>query len=170
MPPYTATTSLRLRSSPDGRPASLAAASSSLSAGGPGVQLLGYQAVRGCAPARLHRVETRRFPGRDSAPVDVYGRAPLALADASYTPPPVQPRPHPHLDPYVNDIGRLGVALTNFAEILIPCLDAARARSVAEVGAYAGDLTGLLLDWAQQRDATVVAIDPKPQRELEELA
>ena len=81
----------------------------------------------------------------------------------------MRPRPDLRLDPYVNDIGRLGVALTNFAEILIPCLEAARARSVAEVGAYAGDLTGLLLDWAQQHDATVVAIDPKPQRELEEL-
>ena len=73
------------------------------------------------------------------------------------------------LDPYVNDIGHLGVALTNLAEILIPCLDAVRARSVAEVGAYAGDLTRLLLDWAEPSGAKVIAIDPKPQRELEEL-
>jgi hypothetical protein len=73
------------------------------------------------------------------------------------------------LDPYVNDIGHLGVALTNLAEILVPCLDAVRARSVAELGAYAGDLTRLLLDWAEPSGAKVVAIDPMPQRELEGL-
>jgi hypothetical protein len=73
------------------------------------------------------------------------------------------------IDPYVNDIGHLGVALVNVAEILVPCLDAARARSVAEVGAYAGDLTRLLLDWAEQSGAKVMAIDPMPQKGLEEL-
>jgi methyltransferase family protein len=81
----------------------------------------------------------------------------------------VQPRPDLRFDPYVNDIGRLGVALTNFAEILIPCLEAAGARSVAEVGAYAGDLTGLLLDWGERSGAKVIAVDPEPQRELEML-
>ena len=34
-------------------------------------------------------------------------------------------------------------------------LDAAGARSVVEVGAYAGDLTGLLVDWAAKRRARV---------------
>jgi hypothetical protein len=73
------------------------------------------------------------------------------------------------IDPYVNDIGHLGVALVNLAEILVPCLDAVRARSVAEVGAYAGNLTRLLLDWAERTGAKVIAIDPSPQEELEEL-
>jgi hypothetical protein len=81
----------------------------------------------------------------------------------------VQPTPDLQFNPYVNDIGRLGVALTNFAEILIPCLEAVGARAVVEVGAYAGDLTGLLLDWAERSGAKVIAVDPKPQRELEEL-
>ena len=33
-------------------------------------------------------------------------------------------------------------SLANNAEVIVPCLDAIGARSVAEVGAYAGDLTG----------------------------
>jgi hypothetical protein len=73
------------------------------------------------------------------------------------------------IDPYANDIGHLGVALVNLAEILVPCLDAVRPRSVAEVGAYAGDLTRLLVQWAEPTGAKVIAIDPAPQRELEEL-
>jgi hypothetical protein len=70
------------------------------------------------------------------------------------------------IDPYANDPGHLGVSLINVAELMIPCLDAVEARSVVEVGAYAGDLTGLLLDWAAGSGARVVAIDPSPQKEL----
>jgi hypothetical protein len=74
-------------------------------------------------------------------------------------------------DPFANDTGRWGASLVNMAEIMIPCLEAAEARSVLEVGAYAGDLTGLLVDWAEQQgDTAVSAIDPSPQPELEELA
>ena len=74
------------------------------------------------------------------------------------------------IDPYVNDVGHLGVSLANLAEILLPVLDAAGARSVVEVGAYAGDLTGLLSEWAQGAGARVVAVDPSPQPALVELA
>ena len=81
----------------------------------------------------------------------------------------MQARADLRFDPYVNDIGHLGVALTNFTEIIVPCLEASGARSVAEVGAYAGDLTGLLLDWAGRSSARVIAIDPLPQPELEQL-
>jgi Methyltransferase domain len=73
------------------------------------------------------------------------------------------------IEPYADDIGHLGVALVNLAEIVVPCLDAIHARSVAEVGAYAGDLTGLLLEWAEPSGAKVIAIDPMPQPKLEEL-
>jgi hypothetical protein len=69
-------------------------------------------------------------------------------------------------DLYANDPGRWGASLLNDAEILLACLDAAQARSVVEVGAYAGDLTRLLLDWAAGNDARVWAIDPAPQPEL----
>jgi hypothetical protein len=73
-------------------------------------------------------------------------------------------------DPYENDPGRWGASLINVGEILIGCLDASGARSVAEVGAYAGDLTGLLLDWAERADGRVVAIDPTPEPKLVELS
>jgi hypothetical protein len=70
------------------------------------------------------------------------------------------------IDPYANDPGRLGVSLLSLAELVIPCLEVVGARSVIEVGAYAGDLTELLLEWAAGSNARVVAVDPSPQREL----
>jgi hypothetical protein len=73
-------------------------------------------------------------------------------------------------DPYENDPGRWGASLVNVAELLFPCLDASGARSVAEIGAYAGDLTGMLLQWAEGAGARVVAIDPTPEPELVELS
>jgi hypothetical protein len=69
-------------------------------------------------------------------------------------------------DPYENEPAHWGASLLNDAEVLIACLDAARAKSVVEVGAYAGDLTGLLLDWAVAAGARVWAVDPSPQKEL----
>jgi hypothetical protein len=41
---------------------------------------------------------------------------------------------------------------------------------VTEIGAYAGDLTGDLADWAEGRGGQVVAIDPFPQPALSDLA
>jgi SAM-dependent methyltransferase len=64
------------------------------------------------------------------------------------------------------DPGAWGHSLANLSEILVELLDAAGARSVAEVGAYAGDLTRELLAWAEPRGASVTAIDPDPQDEL----
>jgi hypothetical protein len=74
------------------------------------------------------------------------------------------------IDPYANDPGRWAHSLVHLAEIIVPCLDAAGARSVVEVGAYAGDLTRVLSDWAAGRGARVWAIDPSPQDELVRLA
>jgi hypothetical protein len=74
------------------------------------------------------------------------------------------------IEPHVGDPGRWGHSFLNLAELLIPSLDAVGARSVIEVGAYAGDLTELLLEWAARVDARVVAIDPAPQKELVALA
>jgi Methyltransferase domain len=74
------------------------------------------------------------------------------------------------IDPYANDPGHWGASLVNLAEIIVPCLDAVGARSVVEVGAYAGDLTGLLAAWAATSGARVTAIDPSPQPELVALA
>lgn len=57
----------------------------------------------------------------------------------------------------------------NLAELMIPCLDAAGARSVVEVGAYAGDLTSVLIRWAARSGGQVYAIDPSPQNRLTAL-
>ena len=79
-------------------------------------------------------------------------------------------RQQPTFDPFANDPGRWAHSLQNLAEILLPCLDAAGARSVVEVGAYAGDLTGVLVEWAAGAGAQVIAIDPSPQESLVRLA
>jgi hypothetical protein len=73
------------------------------------------------------------------------------------------------IDPYAHDPGHWAHSLVHLAEIMVPCLDAAGARSVVEVGAYAGDLTRVLVDWASESGARVWAIDPSPQEGLVEL-
>jgi hypothetical protein len=73
-------------------------------------------------------------------------------------------------DPYRNDPQRWGVSLAQAAEILLPCLDAAGARHVVEIGAFAGDLTRVLVAWAEGAQAGIAAIDPAPQDELVALA
>ncbi len=83
--------------------------------------------------------------------------------------PPVS-RPSPEFDPYLNDPAGWGVSMAQVAEIMLACLDAAEARSIAEVGAYAGDLTRVLVAWAGDGRARVQAIDPAPQPGLEQLA
>jgi hypothetical protein len=74
------------------------------------------------------------------------------------------------IDPFAGDPGRWGHSLVNLAEIMLPCLDAVGARSVVEVGAYAGDLTQVLVEWAAESGARVAAIDPLPQDRLVRLA
>jgi hypothetical protein len=69
-----------------------------------------------------------------------------------------------------DDPGEWGHSLANMQELLVAVLDAARARSVTEIGAYAGDLTRDLADWAERRDGEVVAVDPFPQPALKSLA
>jgi hypothetical protein len=59
--------------------------------------------------------------------------------------------------------------MAQHAEVMLPCLDAVGERSVMEVGAFAGDLTRLLVDWAAGSGARVTAIDPSPQDGLVEL-
>jgi SAM-dependent methyltransferase len=99
-----------------------------------------------------------RCPERTASPIGVRALHCRNLVDLPFG-----------INPYENDPGAWGASLLNNAELLLAILDASRARSVAEVGAYAGDLTRLFLLWAEQAGATVVAIDPSPQPELEEL-
>jgi hypothetical protein len=76
----------------------------------------------------------------------------------------------PDYDPMATDPGRWGHSLGNVAEILFACLDACAPRSVVEVGAYAGDMTRMLVEWSAASGATVRSIDPDPQPALQELA
>jgi hypothetical protein len=78
-------------------------------------------------------------------------------------------RPGVQFDPYLHDPDHWGVSLAQMAELMIPCLDAIGARTVAEVGAFAGDLTRVLVSWAAENGGEVVAIDPAPQSSLVSL-
>ena len=74
------------------------------------------------------------------------------------------------IDPYANDPGRWAHSLIHHAELLLPCLDIAGARSVVEVGAYAGDLTARARRLGGEiRRARHGAVDPSPQDELVQL-
>lgn len=74
------------------------------------------------------------------------------------------------VDPYLHDSSRWGVSMAQHAEVLLPALDVAGVKSIVEVGAYAGDLTRLLVLWAAEAGAAVGAVDPSPQPGLVALA
>ncbi|MEI2703612.1 MAG: class I SAM-dependent methyltransferase [Baekduia sp.] len=73
-------------------------------------------------------------------------------------------------DPFASDASRWATSMRNHGELLTGMLEAANVRSIVEVGAYAGDLTSMLLDWADRHGATVGAVDPMPQPQLVTLA
>jgi methyltransferase family protein len=74
------------------------------------------------------------------------------------------------LDPSERDAGGWATSLLHNAELVLGCLDAVEARSVIEIGAFRGELTRLLMRWAQTAGATVTAVDTAPHADLEELA
>jgi hypothetical protein len=74
------------------------------------------------------------------------------------------------IDPMETDPGRWGHSLANLAEIWLPVLDAAAPSTVVEVGAYAGDVTRIVLDWARGSASRVISIDPEPEQSLVALA
>jgi predicted O-methyltransferase YrrM len=61
-------------------------------------------------------------------------------------------------------------SLSNLAEVLFGCLDAAQARTVVEVGAFHGKSTNEMLAWAERNGARLIAIDPEPQPDLAKIA
>ena len=75
--------------------------------------------------------------------------------------------PTGEVDP--SDPERSGHSLTNLWELLEGCLEAAEARSVVEIGAFAGDLTKRLLAWAEPSGAHITAVDPFAHPWLMEL-
>src|SRR5277367_4370151 len=76
----------------------------------------------------------------------------------------------PTIDPMATDPERWGHSLGNVMELLLGCLDTAAPDSVVELGAYAGDVTRLLLQWAAGSGARVWSVDPEPQGALVQLA
>lgn len=68
------------------------------------------------------------------------------------------------------DTGKWGYSLANVSDLLFACLEAVPATAVLEVGAYKGELTAVLLEWASRSGAHISAIDPAPEPELEALA
>lgn len=77
---------------------------------------------------------------------------------------------HTQFDAYLHDPLHWGASMVHHSEALLGVLDAVGARSVVEVGAYAGDLTRVLVDWAGRTGATVRAVDPSPQPALVAMA
>jgi Methyltransferase domain len=73
------------------------------------------------------------------------------------------------LDPHERDPGGWATSLLHNAEFVLGCLNAVDARSVTEVGAFMGELTRLLLRWAETAGASVIAIDIAPHPDLEAL-
>jgi Methyltransferase domain len=73
------------------------------------------------------------------------------------------------LDPHARDPGGWATSLLHNAELVLGCLNAVDAHSVVEVGAFMGELTRLLLRWAETSGASVVAIDTRPHPDLEAL-
>ncbi len=71
---------------------------------------------------------------------------------------------------FESDPGQWGASLINNGELLTACLGIAGPRSVIEIGAYAGDVTRFLLNWAAPSRARLWAVDPAPQDELVALA
>ncbi len=62
-------------------------------------------------------------------------------------------------------------SLSNFAEILFPCIEAVDPSSVLEIGAFKGTTTRDLLEWAQEResDTEIIAMEPSPRDDFLEL-
>ena len=80
------------------------------------------------------------------------------------------PEARKSIDPQAVGPNQVGYSLANVGELLTACLDAVRARSVLEIGAYRGELTALLLEWADETGASIAAIDPVPTDELRQVA
>jgi Methyltransferase domain len=73
------------------------------------------------------------------------------------------------LNPFAHDRGAWGASLLYNAELVMNVLEAAGGGSVIEVGALDGDLTRLLLLWAERSGGHVIAVDPSPHPDLETL-
>ncbi len=60
-------------------------------------------------------------------------------------------------------------SMAEFADIIFPCLEAAGARKVVEIGAEYGSMTSKLIEYTGQCGGELVSIDPSPSAEAEQL-
>jgi hypothetical protein len=65
--------------------------------------------------------------------------------------------------------GEGGTSLANAKELILGLLNTVHARSVMEIGAFRGELTAHLVEWARETGAAVTAVDPAPPDELQAL-
>ena len=61
-----------------------------------------------------------------------------------------------------------GYSLANVRELIVACLDAVEPRRLLEIGAFEGDLTVELLDWAKGKGVAIETVDPVPPPKLVE--
>jgi hypothetical protein len=70
----------------------------------------------------------------------------------------------------VSEPGALLYSLSEFSSLILPCLEAAGARRILEIGSEAGTFTRELCAWAERHGGAVTCIEPSPQIEHERLA
>ncbi len=61
-------------------------------------------------------------------------------------------------------------SLSEHAELIFACLEAASSRRIVEIGSETGGFTKQLADWAGAHDGTLVSIEPFPTGEIRHLA
>jgi hypothetical protein len=74
------------------------------------------------------------------------------------------------LDPHARDPGGWATSMLHNAEFVLACLDAARARTICEVGGFQGELTELLLRRGAVGGGRLTVVDTAPHAELRALA
>ncbi|MBD3160979.1 MAG: class I SAM-dependent methyltransferase [Candidatus Eisenbacteria bacterium] len=60
-------------------------------------------------------------------------------------------------------------SMAEHAGILLPALRISGAKEIVEIGSEYGTMTRLLLEWTRSRDGRLIAVDPSPSREAEDL-
>ena len=60
-------------------------------------------------------------------------------------------------------------SMAEFADIIFPCLMAAKARKVVEIGSENGTMTAKLIAYAAECKGEFVCVDPSPSKEAEQL-
>jgi hypothetical protein len=60
-------------------------------------------------------------------------------------------------------------SMAEFADIIFPCLMAAKARKVVEIGSENGTMTTKLITYAAECEGELICVDPSPSKEAEQI-